>query len=465
MKSIYLYNTLSKSKEELVPSSKDGKVGMYVCGPTVYDRPHLGNSRSVVIFDVLYRLLQHKYGAENVKYVRNITDVDDKIIKAASEKDIAIDDLTRITTEQFQEDSDYLNCLRPNVEPRATEHIRQMIGMIEQLINNGNAYAAEGHVLFDVSSDSGYGHLSRRSLDEMIAGARVEVAPYKKNAADFVLWKPAPNGESGWDSPWGYGRPGWHIECSAMSSEYLGVTFDIHGGGADLMFPHHENEIAQSKCANKGSEFAKTWVHNGFLTVNGEKMSKSLGNFITVDDLRKKGIKGEVIRYALLTTHYRKPMDWNDKLLSDAEKSINYFYDAIKDAANFSRDSSNEFEDISEHLNDDLNISNHIVFMREIAKEINKNTANKQHLIQKLLGAGRLIGIFSKEKLSLYEGIEEQSDSVGIDEDLVRTLINQRTQAKLEKNWAEADRIRNQLTEMGVSIIDQKDGTTTWSVS
>src|SRR5579875_3863255 len=294
---------------------------MYVCGPTVYDLAHIGNARPVIVFDVLYRLLRHLYGDAHVKYVRNITDVDDKINAAAKANGESIRDLTERTAKVFHDDVAALLCLPPDVEPRATEHIAQMIAMIERLIAGGYAYEAEHHVLFDVAKDQSYGKLSHRNRDEMIAGARVEVAPYKRDPADFVLWKPSPDDLPGWDSPWGRGRPGWHIECSAMSWKYLGETFDIHGGGADLIFPHHENECAQSLCAFPGSHFARYWLHNGMLVVNSEKMSKSLGNFFTIREVLAKA-PGEAIRLLLLRTHYRSLLDFSDRALAEAKKEL-----------------------------------------------------------------------------------------------------------------------------------------------
>ncbi|MEZ5721763.1 MAG: cysteine--tRNA ligase [Paracoccaceae bacterium] len=326
MVEIKLYNTATRSKERFEPLDAEN-VRMYVCGPTVYDRAHLGNARPVVVFDVLYRLLRHVYGPDHVTYVRNFTDVDDKIIARAEESGVPIDQITSSTTQWYLDDMRALGALDPDEMPRATQHIGDMVTMISELIDRGHAYAAEGHVLFAVDSYEGYGALSGRSVDDMIAGARVEVAPYKRNPMDFVLWKPAKEGEPGWDSPWGRGRPGWHIECSAMSYELLGATFDIHGGGNDLTFPHHENEIAQSKCAHPGAGFARYWLHNEMLQVEGRKMSKSLGNFFTVHDLLaghdgQPPVAGEVIRFVFLGTHYRKPMDWTEKKRAEAEATL-----------------------------------------------------------------------------------------------------------------------------------------------
>src|SRR6202167_1465022 len=332
-----LYNTLSRRKEIFTPLDAKN-VRLYVCGPTVYDLAHIGNARPVIVCDVLYRLLRAEYGAAHVTYVRNITDVDDKINAAAKENGESIRDLTTRTAEAFHADVAALNCLPPDAEPRATEHVAPMIAMIEKLIASGHAYEAEGHVLFSVPSKKDYGALSRRTRDDMIAGARVEIAPYKRDPADFVLWKPSPPDLPGWDSPWGRGRPGWHLECSAMSEQHLGVTFDIHGGGLDLIFPHHENEIAQSVCAHAGKPFVNYWLHNGFVTVEGEKMAKSTGNFRTIREVLTelgwpaKPAKGEVARIAMLMTHYRDPLDWTAERLKEADRKYQYYYGALQRA-------------------------------------------------------------------------------------------------------------------------------------
>lgn len=450
MPEIKFYNTLTR-KEELFQPLTSEHVKVYACGPTVYDRPHIGNARSAVIYDVLVRFLRAVY--PKVTYARNITDVDDKINAAAKARGISISELTQEITGYFHADMDALNVARPDIEPRATEHIREMISMIQELILKGHAYAAEGHVLFAVATDPNYGCLSRRDREELIAGARVEVAPYKKDPADFVLWKPSaePSAhvsdasrsgdnsktEPGWDSPWGRGRPGWHIECSAMSVKYLGETFDIHGGGADLMFPHHENEIAQSTCAN-GGDFARYWVHNGFLTVNGEKMSKSLGNFTTVKDLLDKGVKGEVIRLALLSTHYRKPLDWNEKAIEDAAKSLDGFYRAIDGVE--AGDVPAEF---LEALGQDINVPKAIAMLHG-AKPA------------ELRAMGQLLGFFSRSTAEWFKGdVAEDDDDIG-------TLIAERILAKKNKDWATSDRIRDELKAAGILLEDKPDGTTDW---
>ena len=358
-----LHNTKTRKKEDFIPIDPEN-VRMYVCGPTVYDRAHLGNARPVVVFDVLYRLLRHVYGADHVTYARNFTDVDDKINARAAESGRPIGEITAETTQWFLDDMGALGALEPNHMPRATEYIPQMIAMIEELIAKGHAYAAEGHVLFAVDSwREGYGKLSGRSIDDMIAGARVEVAPYKKNPMDFVLWKPSSDDQPGWDSPWGRGRPGWHIECSAMSYELLGETFDIHGGGNDLMFPHHENEIAQSCCAHPEGEFARYWLHNEMLQVEGKKMSKSLGNFFTVHDLLEQGIPGEVIRFVFLSTHYRKPMDWTEKKAKEAEATLRKWRALTKGI----EPSANAAAAVLEALADDLNTAGVIAELHKLA--------------------------------------------------------------------------------------------------
>src|SRR6516164_8204481 len=365
-----LYNTLTRRKERFEPIDPT-RVGLYVCGPTVYDFAHIGNARAVVAFDLLYRLLRHEYGPEHVRYVRNITDVEDKIIAAARENGEPIDALTRRTTAIFHEDMSALNNLPPDVEPRATEYIPQMIAMIERLIASGHAYAAEGHALFRVTSYAKYGALSRRSRADMIAGARVETAPYKEDPGDFVLWKPSNPEQPGWDSPWGRGRPGWHIECSAMSETELGETFDIHGGGLDLIFPHHENEIAQSVCAHAGRPFVHYWLHNGFLTDDGAKMSKSLGNIRTVRELLGEA-PGEAIRLALLSTHYRDPLDWTNDRLLQARQSLDRFYRALLALHIPSEAPSVPSVAVVTALEDDLNTPLAIVHLHDLAGSIHR---------------------------------------------------------------------------------------------
>lgn len=434
---LHLHNTISRAKSQFVPLDSKN-VRMYVCGPTVYDRPHLGNARSVVVYDVLYRLLCQLYGKEQVNYTRNITDVDDKINAAAKANGEPISALTARVTDWFHADMAALNCLAPTHEPRATRHIDKMIELIESLIKHEHAYVADGHVLFAVNSYERYGQLSGRKLEDLVAGARVEVESYKRHPGDFVLWKPADaqdDASSVFDSPWGRGRPGWHIECSAMSYAYLGENFDIHGGGADLMFPHHENEIAQSCCAIPGAAFATYWVHNGFLTVNGEKMSKSLGNFITVKDLLDQGIHGEVIRLAFLMTKYNEPLDWSDKLLSDAKKTLDGWYRQVPEEAAEVPDA------FVEALADDLNTPKAISLMHAAAPE-------------QLLAMGRMLGLLEQTPSHWFKG--------GNDETSVQERIDARIAAKKAKNWAEADRIREELYEEGIILEDRPDGSTDW---
>lgn len=453
--SIKIFNTLGR-KEEFLKAIDPNHLRMYVCGPTVYDLPHLGNARSIVVYDLWFRFFKEVF--PQVTYVRNITDVDDKINASAKEQKISIQTLTQRIIEGFYRDIDALNVLRPTHEPRATNHISEMITMIEQLIKNGFAYESAGHVLFDVNSYKEYGQLSNRSLDEMIAGSRVEIATYKKNPLDFVLWKPADledDVSSIFESPWGKGRPGWHIECSAMSFKYLGANFDIHGGGADLQFPHHENEIAQTRCAIKDSHFASYWIHNGFLTVDGEKMSKSLKNFITVKDLFDRGISGIVIRYLLLSTHYRKPFDYNQKALDDAKKSIEKFYSLFdeNDLKSYSKTEKKEglFLEILKELSDDLNTSKAFALLHEKFKEIKSgNNQNlKNHFLQVLDFLGLMdVNFFGKK-----------SESNNVDESYINSQIDLRIKAKQEKNWQLADQIRKDLLEKGIVLEDTKDGT------
>src|ERR1700722_15691166 len=387
---LVLYNSLTRRKEAFQPLDP-ANVRMYVCGPTVYDEAHIGNARAVVAFDLLYRVLRHEYGADHVTYVRNITDVEDKIMAAARASGQTIDQVTQRTTAQFHADMAALGNLPPDIEPRATEYIKQMIALIERLIGSGHAYAAEGHALFRVASYAKYGALSRRSRKDMVAGARVEIAPYKEDPGDFVLWKPSTPDQPGWDSPWGRGRPGWHIECSAMSENTLGETFDIHGGGLDLIFPHHENEIAQSVCAHNGRPFANYWLHNGMLTVGGAKMAKSDGNFITVRDALGQA-PGEVIRLALLSTHYRDPLDWTEDRLHEARQTLDRFYRAL--ALPGVRLTANNVDDGTlAALDDDLNAPLALAHLHELTGAINRadDPADRGRLQGALAAGGQLL--------------------------------------------------------------------------
>ena len=451
---IHFFNTLSGKDEKLTPIDPK-HLTMYVCGPTVYDRPHLGNARSIVIYDLLFRFLQEVY--PKVTYVRNITDVDDKINAAATQQGVSIQELTQRITDFFYKDIGALNVLRPTFEPKATEHITEVITMIQDLIKAGHAYESKGHVLFSVKSYKDYGKLSNRNLDEMISGSRIEIGSYKKDPLDFVLWKPAAETDdksSVFDSPWSQGRPGWHIECSAMSSKYLGANFDIHGGGADLQFPHHENEIAQSCCANEGSNYANLWIHNGFLTVDGEKMSKSLKNFITVRDLLDKGVSGVVIRYLLLSTHYRKPFDFNQKAVDDAQKSIDKFYSVLKDSPNLEKTKmEGDFaEKILGHLSDDLNVSKVMASLHEALKSIK---SGKDELKASFIATLDFLGLLD---INLLESANES----GVDEALVEEKIALRIQAKKDRDFATADSIRDEMLAMGIVLEDVAGGKTIW---
>ncbi|MCE8554861.1 cysteine--tRNA ligase [Ruegeria pomeroyi] len=443
MTTIKLHNTRTRTKEEFVPIDPRN-VRMYVCGPTVYDRAHLGNARPVVVFDVLYRLLRHVYGADHVTYVRNFTDVDDKINARAAESGRPIGDITAETTQWFLDDMGALGALEPDYMPRATEYIPQMVAMIESLIAKGHAYAAEGHVLFAVDSwKEHYGKLSGRSVDDMIAGARVEVAPYKKNPMDFVLWKPSTPDLPGWDSPWGRGRPGWHIECSAMSYELLGESFDIHGGGNDLMFPHHENEIAQSCCAHPEGRFANVWLHNEMLQVEGKKMSKSLGNFFTVRDLLHQGIPGEVIRFVFLSTHYRKPMDWTEKKAKEAEATLRKWWRLTAPLDELEIKPSQQFIDA---LTDDLNTPGAIAELHRLAKE--KDYAALEAGLE-MLGLQETVnfGVASFGFSTSVEVLEAAND-------LARRWMAFRD----AKNFEAADRLKKSALLAGVDLSVSKEG-------
>ncbi|HQS47988.1 MAG TPA: cysteine--tRNA ligase [Xanthobacteraceae bacterium] len=459
-----LYNTLTRSKDPFRPIDP-ANVRMYVCGPTVYDHAHIGNARPVIVFDVLFRLLQRTYGAEQVTYVRNITDVDDKINARAADRGISIRDLTEETYDWFRKDTAELGCLRPTVEPRATEHIAEMKILIERLVASGHAYVAEDHVLFNVPAMPDYGRLSRRPLDEMIAGARVDVAPYKRDAMDFVLWKPSAEGVPGWPSPCGItvpGRPGWHIECSAMSWKHLGETFDIHGGGIDLVFPHHENEIAQSRCAFDSGVMARVWMHNGFLMLEGEKMSKSLGNFVTIRELLNDW-PGEVLRLAMLSTHYRQPINWTRQGIGFAAKTLDKWYGIIGDEpAQGAGEGENPFEaEIAERLGDDLNSPSaitHLHHLAEVAEDVDTSSALKR----RFKAAANLMGLLQETE---SEWRARQAEDAAVDAVMVEELIAARNAARKGRDFAAADHIREQLAAKGVVLMDNKDGTTSWEVA
>ncbi len=454
-----LFNTLTKKKEIFTPID-DQCIKMYVCGPTVYDHPHIGNARSVVTYDILYRVLISIYGKDKVIYVRNITDIDDKIIQRAKQDNISIKELTVKTTEYFHSDMDYLSCLRPNFEPRATEHLEDMFYIINALLDKDIAYRSEGHIYFNISKAARYTELSGQSIDKLFESVRVEASLGKRNPGDFVLWKPASSDDSKdsiYSSPFGLGRPGWHIECSAMSYRFLGEAFDIHGGGVDLIFPHHTNEIAQSCTAFDDSEYARYWVHNGFLTVNREKMSKSLGNFTTVKDLIDQGIRGDVARLFLLSNHYRKPLDYNSKAIADSEHMLDYWYRAIELFDGFEiTENINLPPEFYNALLDDINTSEAIKVTNEFAKIVHNSREQEGKLdsFKKFVTCARFLGLVNK---SAKEWFKADLDSTVIDE-----LINQRKMAKAKKDWTKADAIRQDLVNHGVMIEDHLDETTTW---
>ncbi len=451
---LVLHNTLTKRREALEPV-RAGHVGMYVCGPTVYDLAHIGNARPVVVFDVLYRLLKRLY--PSVTYVRNITDIDDKINEASRRSGEPIESITARTTKAFHEDIAALGALPPDAEPRATAHIAGMRALIETLIAAGHAYEAEGHVLFHVPSAPRYGALSGRNREEMIAGARVEVAPYKRDPADFVLWKPSDASLPGWESPWGRGRPGWHIECSAMSRAYLGETLDIHGGGMDLIFPHHENEIAQSECACP-RPFARHWVHNGVLTVDGEKMSKSLGNFITIRDALA-GTPGEVIRLVLLGTHYRHPLDWTADGLAQARAALDRLYTALRNAgpADGAAEGSVDPE-VEAALCDDLNTPRALAALHRLAGALNRagGSAERAEARAALKGSGALLGLLQAEPEAWFRGAGEAG---GMSDAEIEALVAARAAARAARDFAEADRIRDEMAAVGIALEDTAEGT------
>jgi len=457
-----LHNTLTRRKEPFEPIDPT-RVGLYVCGPTVYDRAHIGNARAYVVFDLLYRLLRDAYGAGHVRYVRNITDIEDKINAAARANGEPIAALTARTTAAFHEDLVALNALPPDVEPRATQYIPQMIALIERLIAAGHAYAAQGHVLFAVASDPKYGEFSRRNRGEMIAGARVEVAPYKRDPADFVLWKPSDADTPGWDSPWGRGRPGWHIECSAMSETELGETFDIHGGGLDLVFPHHENEIAQSVAAHDGRPFARFWVHNALLTDAGAKMSKSLGNITTVRELLDEGARGEEIRLALLATHYHDPLDWTYDRLLQARQTLDRFYRALlprRPGSGRSAQVEEALRPVRAALDDDMNTPLALTELHELAGAVNRasSDAERSALQQALASGGRLMGLLERDPLEWLRGGD------GTEAARVEARIAARATARRERRFSDADRIRDELAAEGIILEDGPNGTTWRSV-
>ena len=444
--SLKLSNTLTRKKEIFQPIKKS-EIGMYVCGPTVYDYPHVGNARPLVVFDILYRVLMEFYKDYKVTYVRNITDIDDKIIEAAKKKNLSIKEITDKVTKDFHDDCKFLGCLNPTHEPKATEHLDEMINLIAKLIELGFAYESNKHVYFEVSKFKEYGKLSNKKVEDLISGSRVEISENKKNAGDFVLWKPSNEAEPSWDSPFGPGRPGWHLECSAMSEKYLGSHFDIHGGGLDLIFPHHENEIAQSVCCNQNDKFANYWIHNGYVTVDKQKMSKSLGNFITINELKSE-YNGQVIRLAILSTHYTQPFDWNSEILNISKKTLEKWYEFYSD---------NNFKILNENLKfllDDLNTPLMISNMHELYKKAKSGDKNSA---EQLSASCKILGLFNDSK----EIWDEHKKTGKMSEDEIENLISKRNEARSKKDFKTSDEIRNLLNDHGIEIND-KDGQTEW---
>ncbi len=454
MPEIYLHNTLKQRKDKFVPIDANN-VRMYVCGPTVYDKAHLGNAKTPVVYDVLYRLLCYVYGKDHVTYVSNITDVDDKILNKHKETGKSIREITEQTYNWYIDDMKKLNVLSPNYRPRATEYIPEMIKLVELLLKNGHAYIADKQVLFDVDSMPNYGFLSGRSMKEMVAGARVEVADYKKNPADFILWKPSDADQPGWDSPWGYGRPGWHLECSAMSSKLLGNDFDIHGGGSDLIFPHHENECAQSCCAYPGTHFAHYWVHTGMLMINGVKMSKSLGNFYTVDEILAK-YPAEALRLLFLTTHYHQPFNFTFEGLEQAKAILDKFYNALLKNADIPAEKVEPSEKLIAALSDDLNTPLALSYLHETLGNLNKAETREERIKYKseLMANAYMLGLLYNDAESWFKGAAAEDDAE------IEALIAKRAEAKKNKDWAAADAIRNELKERGIVLEDGPTGTT-----
>jgi len=442
---IFLTNNLSNKKEHFIPKEKNN-VGMYVCGPTVYDDPHIGNARPLVIFDILFKLLKNEFNS--VTYVRNITDIDDKIIKSSQEQKVSTKELTEKVTKSFFEDCKFLNCENPTHQPKATEHIDLMIEMINELLKKGFAYENKKHVYFEVKKFSDYGKLSNKNLEDLVAGSRVEISENKKNSEDFVLWKPSNNDEPAWDSPWGKGRPGWHLECSAMSKKFLGNEFDIHGGGIDLIFPHHENEIAQSRCANDTNVFANYWVHNAFITLSNEKMAKSQGNILKIKDFRDN-TSGQIIRLALMSAHYRQPLDWNNKLLRDCESTLDKWYKVYSSNLKSVKVS----DEILKPLYEDLNTPGYIANLHKLYEK-----ASKGENIDLFISACKFIGLMNETS---EQWNEFKKKRVSITESEIENMVSLRDKARENKNFKEADRIRDELLDKGV-LIEDKDGKTLW---
>ena len=446
---IFLTNNLSNKKEKFVPIDKK-KIGMYVCGPTVYDDPHIGNARPLVIFDILFRVLKCKYGNQSVNYIRNITDIDDKIIQASQDQKISVSEITKKITKNFHDDCIFLNCQKPTEEPKATENINLMIDMISQLLDKNFAYEKTGHVYFEVNKFKDYGNLSNKKLEDLIAGSRVEISENKKNPEDFVLWKPSNENEPFWKSPWGQGRPGWHLECSAMSKKFLGNEFDIHGGGIDLLFPHHENEIAQSRCANDTKVFANYWVHNAFITISNEKMAKSQGNILKINDFKEK-VSGQILRFALMSAHYKQPLDWNDKLLNECKNTIDKWYQiylSLKTPLKIPNE-------ILLPLYDDLNTPGYIANLHNLFDKAKNGDENDKKIF---ISACNFVGLLNETKDQWLEF--KKKKSLISEQDIIKK-IDLRNKARENKDYKEADRIRSELLDKGV-LIEDKDGKTIW---
>ena len=446
---IFLTNNLSNKKEKFVPIDKK-KIGMYVCGPTVYDDPHIGNARPLVIFDILFRVLKCKYGNQSVNYIRNITDIDDKIIQASQDKKISVSEITKKVTKNFHDDCIFLNCQKPTEEPKATENINLMIDMINELLKKNFAYKKNGHVYFEVNKFKDYGNLSNKKLEDLIAGSRVEISENKKNPEDFVLWKPSNESEPSWKSPWGQGRPGWHLECSAMSKKFLGNEFDIHGGGIDLLFPHHENEIAQSRCANDTKVFANYWVHNAFITISNEKMAKSQGNILKINDFKEK-VSGQILRFALMSAHYKQPLDWNEKLLNECKNTIDKWYQiylSLKTPLKIPNE-------MLLPLYDDLNTPGYISNLHNLFDKAKNGNENDKKIF---ISACNFVGLLNETKDQWLEF--KKKKSLISEQDIIKK-IDLRNKARENKDYKEADRIRNELLDKGV-LIEDKDGKTVW---
>ena len=448
-KELYISNSLGNKKEKFIPIDTNN-IRIYVCGPTVYDDPHIGNARPLVVFDILYKVLKCKFGLKNVNYVRNITDIDDKIIQSSLDKKISTQELTEKITKNFHDDCVYLGCEKPTHEPKATENIPLMIDMINKLLENGYAYLNNNHVYFEVKKFKDYGKLSNKNLNDLIAGSRVEISENKKNPEDFVLWKPSNENEPFWESPWGNGRPGWHLECSVMSKKYLGDKFDIHGGGRDLIFPHHENEIAQSRCANNNEVFANYWVHNSFITMSNEKMAKSQGNILKITDF-KNNINGQVLRYALISAHYKQSLDWNDKLIEESQSTINKWYESYVEL--------NEKvlipEEYLEPLYDDLNTPGYIANLHKLFEKAQKGDLKDKEIFT---SACNFIGLLTETK---SKWLDFKKGKLNISEKEIKDKILERDSARDNKNYELADKIRKELLDKGVSIED-KNGKTFW---